>query len=109
MELITKEIEKKFEAHPLYSTDGQPVKEVLAKFFNPCGAGTWYVFEAEKQDDGDWLFFGYVELLDGELGYFTLSQLEHVRLPFGMGIERDRYATNLVYDVETGKVTSKAA
>ena len=44
MKLITKAIEKKLLNTPLYSTDGNTVKDVLVKFFNPCGAGTWYVF-----------------------------------------------------------------
>ena len=47
MKLITKAIEKKLLNTPLYSTDGNTVKDVLVKFFNPCGTGTWYVFEAE--------------------------------------------------------------
>lgn len=92
MKLITKEIEKKLLSHPLYSTDGKDKKEILVKFFNPCGAGTWLVFEAEKRSDGDWLFFGLVDLYEKELGYFTLSQLTSIKLPYGLSIERDRYA-----------------
>ena len=100
MKLITKAIEKKLLAHPLYSTDKNNVKDVLVKFFNPCGAGTWYVFEAEKKGD-DWEFFGLVELFEKELGYFTLSELESIRLPFGMSIERDLYFENKKYDCLT--------
>ena len=92
MKLITKEIEKRLNAAPLYSTEGKAEKKVICKFFNPYGAGTWYVFEAEKQEDGDWLFFGLVETQCTELGYFTLSQLESVRIGwFGGKIERDKY------------------
>ena len=40
MKLITKAIEKKLAKFPLYSTDGKENKEVIVKFFNPCGAGT---------------------------------------------------------------------
>lgn len=91
MKLLTKEIIQKLEKHPLYSTDGQKKKEVIAKFFNPYGAGRWYVCEGEKQENGDWLFFGYVELLDNEWGYFTLSELQSIKTPFGLGIERDMH------------------
>lgn len=94
MKLITKEIEKKLLKSPLYSQDGKKVKDVIVKFFNPCGSGTWYVVEGRKEDDGDWLFFGYVDLIDGEWGYFTLSELQSVKLPFGLGIERDMYFDN---------------
>ena len=51
MKLLTKEIERKLEKRPLYSTDGQKTKEVIVKFFNPCGAGRWYVCEGERQDE----------------------------------------------------------
>ena len=50
MELLTKQIIRKFEEHPIYSQDGKGLKaEVLVKYFNPMGAGTWLITEAEKQ------------------------------------------------------------
>ena len=92
MKLLTKDIENKLQAQPLYSQEqkGDDAR-VIAKFFNPCGRGTWYVLEGEKQNNGDWLFFGIVEINEREYGYFTLSELESVRLPFGLTIERDKY------------------
>ena len=95
MQLLTKQIERELEKHPIYSTDGVPVKDkkVIVKYFGGC-ACTWLVYEGEKQPDGDWLFYGNVTL-DGdewELGYFTLSQLKELRFPpFGLPIERDLY------------------
>lgn len=100
MKLITKAIENQLLKHPLYSTDGKDEKEVLVKFFNPCGIGTWYVFEAQKIGD-DWEFFGLVDLYEKELGYFTLKQLESIKLPFGLTIERDKYFNNKKYNCET--------
>ena len=91
MKLITKEIEKILEKNPLYSTDGQGDKaKVLVKFFNPVGAGTWLVTEGQKEGS-DWLFFGKAKIDCWELGYFRLSELQNVNLPFGMSIERDLY------------------
>jgi hypothetical protein len=91
MKLITEEIKRKMPR--LYSTEKVPTADKVAvvKFFNPTGIGTWYVIEGDEQEDGDWLFFGFVDLLEKEWGYFTLSELEAVRLPFGLGIERDLY------------------
>jgi hypothetical protein len=89
MKLITKKIEEKLAKFPLYSTDGHKEKEVIVKFFNPYGAGRWYVCEGEKQENGDWLFFGLVELIEKEWGYFTLSELQSIPTPYGLGIERD--------------------
>ncbi|MGN1172836.1 MAG: DUF2958 domain-containing protein [Muribaculaceae bacterium] len=93
MKLITKALEKVFAKYPLYSqeNEGRNAK-VLAKFFLPSTSCTWYVTEAERQGD-DWLFFGYVEMFEGELGYFTLSQLQQARGRFGLRVERDMYFT----------------
>lgn len=58
------------------------------KFFNPCGAATWLFTELDE--DGDTLF-GLADLGFGtpELGYSSLAELAAIRLPFGLGIERD--------------------
>ena len=87
MRLITKEIEKRFEQFPLYSQEGKGFEAVIAvKYFNPFGSGTWLITEAEKQEDGDWLLFGYCHIFEWEWGYVMLSELESVGF-----IERDLY------------------
>jgi hypothetical protein len=92
MKLLTKDIEKRLQEQPLYSQEQKGDEaRVIAKFFSPCGRGTWYVLEGEKQGNGDWLFFGIAEIYEREYTYFTLSELESVRLPFGLTIERDKY------------------
>ena len=94
MELITKKVEKDFMSHPLRSQDGRGFDaEVIVKYFNPCGSGTWLITEAEKQEDGDWLLFGYIHIHEWEWGYVLLSELRNLRLPFGMTIERDLYSS----------------
>ena len=92
MRLITKEIEALFEKHPFGSQDelGFDAK-VLVKYFNPCGGGTWLITEAEKQEDGDWLLFGYGHIFVWEWGTVMLSDLQKQRLPFGLTIERDLF------------------
>ena len=76
---------------PLYSTENVPTEDkvFICKFFNPTGLGTWYIAEGEEQEDGDWLFFGLVDLHEKEWGYFTLNELKSVQGAFGLGIERD--------------------
>lgn len=88
MKLLTKALKKQIPA--LYSTELVPLKEkiVVAKFFNPMGAGTWYVIEGQERD-GDFIFFGLVDLHDKNFGYFSLNELQSIRLPFGLRIERD--------------------
>ncbi|MEG2064919.1 MAG: DUF2958 domain-containing protein [Alistipes sp.] len=91
MKLLTIEILEKFECHPIGSQDGRGMDAtVLVKFFNPCGAGTWLITEAEREGD-DWRLYGYCHLCEWEWGYLMLSELENIRLPFGLTIERDLY------------------
>lgn len=47
----------------------------------------------KKQEDGDWLFYGYCHLFEWEWGYVILSELEDITLPFGLKIEREIYGT----------------
>ncbi len=97
MKLMTREIEEKLAQCPLGSKDGQGYEaEVVVKYFNPCGAGTWLITEGEKQEDGDWLLFGMCHIFEWEWGYVMLSELENLKLPFGLTIERDLYASGTV-------------
>lgn len=92
MNLLTKEIIERFKNFPFYSQEGRGLDSVVvAKYFNPCGAGTWLVTEAEKQEDGDWLLFGYCHIHCWEWGYVMLSELQNLKLPFGLTIEQDLY------------------
>ena len=58
----------------------------VVKFFNPFGQGTWLATELDE--DGD-ILFGLADLGYPELGSWSLSEMAAIRLPFGMGIERD--------------------
>ena len=92
MNLLTDEIKELFKQYPLYSQDGKGMDSVvLVKYFNPCGAGTWLITEAEEQEDGDYLLFGYCHIFCWEFGYLLLSELQNLKLPFGLNIERDLY------------------
>lgn len=91
MLLMTKELEKLFKNYPLYSQEDKGFDaDVVVKYFNPVGAGTWLITEGEKQDDGDWLFFGYCHVFEWEWGSVRLSDLESITLPYGFKIERER-------------------
>ena len=65
-------------------TDHVPV----VKLFDPTGAATWLITEM-MPDEPD-ILFGLCDLGFGcpELGYVSLAELEHVRGPLGLGIER---------------------
>jgi hypothetical protein len=120
MKLMTKEIEARFAKVGKQENVKDPI--VICKFFNPTGAGTWYAtemyyvikkdrpreepeiieVEASKLDESiggeivDMVFFGYVSIFGDhcdEWGYFSLDELESVKGPFGVGIERDLHWT----------------
>lgn len=91
MKLLTKELEQRFAKIGRQETVEDPI--VIAKFFNPVGRGYWF---ATEYDPTDRTFFGYVSLFgdwNDEWGTFSLDELEQLRLPLGMKIERDLYFT----------------
>jgi hypothetical protein len=73
---------------PLYSTEKTPDPLVVVKFFVPWNNWTFYATEG-SEEEGDWRFFGLVDGHEKELGYFVLSELESIRGPGGLTIERD--------------------
>ncbi len=85
MKPLTKEKRRKLP--PLYSTEHEKDPVAVVKFFTPWTNWTWYAVEFDGEDT----FFGLVEGLETELGYFSLSELESVRGPGGLTIERDRW------------------
>ena len=89
MKLLTQDLLTRFEQVGRQEDNQDPL--VIAKFFNPTGAGTWYATEYNPQDK---TFFGYVSIFNDwndEWGYFSLIELESLKGPFGLGIERDIY------------------
>ena len=85
MKLLTQAI--RFKLPPLGSTDRLPHDQIVvqAKFFTPDSSWSWYAVEFDGVD----AFFGLVVGLEIEAGYFLLSELESVRGPLGLPIERD--------------------
>ena len=83
MILLTPDLRERLIANGRQSgTDHIPV----VKFFNPLGEGVWLA--TELASDGD-ILFGLADLGYPELGSFSLEEMSSIRLPFGMGIERD--------------------
>lgn len=85
MQLLTKEITAKLPV--LYSQENEKDPMVICKFFTPWSSWTWYAIEFDGQDT----FFGYVIGHEAELGYFSLSELQSLKGPMGLSIERDLY------------------
>jgi hypothetical protein len=86
MKLLSDELRARLP--PLYSQEAEAEPVVYAKFFMPGTGWTWYVTEGSEQE-GDFLFFGFVVGLESEFGYFLLSELEGVKTQLGLHVERD--------------------
>jgi hypothetical protein len=86
MKLMTKEIESTIPelGSQEYVTD--PIVHV--KYFTPDSNWTWYAIEYSQKERQ---FFGFVDGMFAEFGYFGLAELEEARGPFGLPIERDMY------------------
>lgn len=96
MKLLTTEIRAKLIANgrlqePLRGTEQEIDFRPAVKLFNPSGAGTWLLTEIDPEDQD--IAFGLCDLGMGcpEIGSVSLAELESVRGPFGLGIERDRH------------------
>jgi len=91
MKLITKTLKKRFAQVGCQEMVKDPV--IVAKFFNPTGAGTWYATEYDPERG---IFFGYVSIFGDhcdEWGCFSLVELESYKGRLGLVIERDLYWT----------------
>ena len=85
MKLLTKEIREMLPN--LRETEGQEDPVVQVKFFTPDSSWTWWCIEFDGKD----LLYGLVNGHCQEYGYFSLAELESVRGPLGLPIERDIY------------------
>ena len=77
MKLLTQGLEKRFAQIGSQADCKDPV--IVAKFFNPTGAGTWY---ATEYDPLTRTFFGYVSIFgdwNDEWGSFSLDELQSYR------------------------------
>jgi hypothetical protein len=89
VKLLTKRLAKRFKEIGSQEDAQDPI--IVAKFFYPAGAGTWY---ATEYDPSTRTFFGYVSIFgdwNDEWGSFSLEELQTFKGRFGLGIERDLY------------------
>lgn len=103
MELIDENIERLFEQYPLESQDGLDEQRVIVKYFTPWAPYVWYITEGSKKGN-DWILFGYV--VNGlnedfnEWGYVSLNELQSVKGPLGLKVERDLHFGEHMIDQE---------
>ncbi len=59
-------------------------------FFTPSSYWTWWAVEYDPKTQ---IFFGLVQGDEREMGYFSLKELESIRGPLGLGVERNLHWT----------------
>jgi hypothetical protein len=84
VKLLTKELKRKLPG--FNEVRGESV--AVVKFFTPWSNWTWY---AAEYDTATRTFWGLVDGFDKEYGCFSVDELERVRGPHGLRIERDLY------------------
>ena len=87
MKLLTKEIRARLPALYYNEVNKVPTQNIVAhvRFFAVWSSWSWWICEY----DGDDLFYGFVVGHEPEWGYTSLAELESIRGPGGLGIERD--------------------
>lgn len=76
--------------------DGRTVDhKPVVKFFTPWSGATWLLSEITESDETDTILFGLCDLGQGEpeLGYVSLAELQAIKGPWGLRIERDLWFT----------------
>ena len=96
MKLLTKPLYEKLIANGrkqelVRGTDDEIDFEPVVKLFSPLGVGTWLLTELDPENPD--IAFGLCDLGFPELGSVSIRELESIRLPLGLGIERDRHWT----------------
>ncbi len=89
MELLPLAIQAQLPA--FYSTEKMEdtAKLVWISYFHPMSSWHWYVLEYDPEEK---IFFGLVDGLEQEFGYFSLAELKSIT-SHGMPIERDVWWT----------------
>jgi len=90
MKLLTKALIKQLPTLEATAELGIEESTAYVKIFNPMGNHQWFLTAYDPEEN---MAFGYVNLNDpqmAELGYISMQELEEIKLPFGMGLERDR-------------------
>jgi len=87
MKLLTKELLKKLP--PIgHSIKTKEEPQAIVKWFTPDSNWTWYVAEYNPENGMCW---GLVDGFEKEFGYFTIDEIQKLKGPLKLPIERDMW------------------
>jgi hypothetical protein len=79
--------------------------KIYLHFYNPIGAGDWYVIEGNKKGR-DFEFIGIVFFTKPRLTRFTLKELRKKKLPFGEKIRlNERFEAKTWSEIMSSKIS----
>ena len=85
MKLLTKELLKKLP--PIgHSIETKEEPQAIVKWFTPDSNWTWYVAEYNPETGMCW---GLVDGFEKEFGYFTIDEIQKLKGPLKLPVERD--------------------
>ena len=99
MKILTQEVLNAFKKQGYTGDKSAKDIKIVMKLFNPCGAGTWYLYEKEDEDIY-WAFVNLGDIVCAECGTVSMSELMAYRGRFGLGIERDMHFEPLSISLE---------
>ena len=87
MKLLTKELLKKLP--PIgHSIETKEEPQAIVKWFTPNSNWTWYVAEYDPENGMCW---GLVDGFEKEFGFFTIDEIQKLKGPLKLPIERDMW------------------
>ena len=87
MKLLTKELLKKLP--PIgHSIETKEEPQAIVKWFTPDSNWTWYVAEYNPENGMCW---GLVDGFEKEFGFFTIDEIQKLKGPLKLPIERDMW------------------
>ena len=87
MKLLTKELLKKLP--PIgHSIESKEEPQAIVKWFTPDSNWTWYVAEYNPENGMCW---GLVDGFEKEFGFFTIDEIQKLKGPLKLPIERDMW------------------
>ena len=88
MLLLTKEIKERLVKHfnDNEAAHGEKKFKAVVKLFNPVGRGYWFLTELNPANN---MAFGGAFIHDWDLGGISIDEIQKVKGPLGLGIERD--------------------
>ena len=101
MILLTKKIRDKLIKNHL-NQDGTKTFKAEVKLFNPTGIGTWYLSELNPETN---MAYGLCDIFEPELGFVSIDELQEMKLPYGLGIERDlhyipKHFSDIIFNIK---------